>query len=70
MRKSELVLGFLRKKAVLGEDGFYRIYIEVPESLVIDEEADPNKKYNSNIVLRLISPDGLNMKALVFRVQE
>ena len=58
-----------KKKAVL-EDGFYRIYIEVPESLVIDEEVDPNKKYNNNIVLRLLSPDGLNMKALVFRVQE
>ena len=59
-----------KKKAILGEDGFYRIYIEVPESLVIDEEEDPNKKYNNNIVLRLLSPDGLNMKALVFRVQE
>jgi hypothetical protein len=58
-----------KKKAVL-EDGFYRIYIEVPENLIIDEEADPNKKYNNNIVLRLLSPDGLNMKALVFRVQE
>jgi hypothetical protein len=37
---------------------------------IIDEEEDPNKKYNNNIVLRLLSPDGLNMKALVFRVQE
>ena len=59
-----------KQKAVLGEDGFYRIYIEVPENLVIDEETDPNKKYNNNIVLRLLSPDGLNMKALVVRVQE
>lgn len=59
-----------KKKGILGEDGFYRIYVEVPENLIIDEEVDPDKKYNNNIVLRLLSPDGLNMKALVFRVQE
>ena len=57
-------------KAVLGEDGFYRIYITVPESLVIDEDEDPEKKYDNNIVLMLHSEDDLNLKALVLRVQE
>ena len=57
------------KKGILGEDGFYRIYITVPESLVIDEEY-PDVKYSNYIVMRLYSSDQTNMKALLFRVQE
>ena len=45
-----------------GEDGYYRISITVPKSL--DEELD------NNIVLRLCTPENVNIKALVMRVQE
>ena len=44
------------------EDGYYRITIKVPNAL--DEELD------NNIILRLFTPDGVNIKALVLRVQE
>ena len=53
---------YFRLKITEHEDGYYRISIRVPNPL--DEELD------NNIILRLFTPDGVNIKALVLRVQE
>lgn len=48
------------------EDGYYRVYITIPDVWDEYEEAGLGK----NIILRLFTPDGVNIKALVLRVQE
>ena len=47
-------------------DGYYRVYITMPE--VWDEYE--NAGLGNNIILRLFTPDGVNIKALVLRVQK
>ena len=54
------------KKGVLGDDGYYRINITVPEDASWFEENEIDK----DVVLRLYTPDIVNIKALVLRVQE
>lgn len=49
-------------KVVAGDDGYFRINVTVPGSW--DDELD------RNVVLRLYTPDVVNIKALVLRVQE
>lgn len=53
------------KKGVLGDDGYYRINITVPEASWFEEN-----EIDKNVVLRLYTPDIVNIKALVLRVQE
>ena len=48
------------------KDGYYRVYITIPDVWDEYEEAGLGK----NIILRLFTPDGVNIKALVLRVQE
>jgi hypothetical protein len=53
------------KKGVLGDDGYYRINITVPEASWFEEN-----EIDKDVVLRLYTPDIVNIKALVLRVQE
>ena len=53
-------------KAYLGEDGYYRIDVVVPKQSWFE---DPKKPYEKDIVIRLYTPELVNIKALVLRVQ-
>ena len=46
-------------------DGYYRVTIEIP-----DAWADGYEELDKNIILRLFTSDGVNIKALVLRIQE
>lgn len=54
------------KEAVLGDDGYYRLNIVVPDDASWFEENEIAK----DVVLRLYTRDVVNIKALVLRVQE
>lgn len=55
-----------KQKAVLDEDGYYKITVTIPEDAEWFEENEIAK----DVVLCLRTPDIVNIKALVFRVQE
>jgi hypothetical protein len=46
-------------------DGYYRVTIEIP-----DAWADGYEELDKNIILRLFTSEGVNIKALVLRIQE